>query len=172
MKATDLDFSTLRYFAAHEFPSDVLDYMDARLIKKLDEFRAALGYGLVPSPLRAGWVRESGSTGSQHYIGAVRTNADGHKESARLSTAGDLFPVQSCDIRHALMTALRMGFGGIGVYLDTRGPLGTPQYMIHVDIREGAPQLWMRDDGKYIYPYRGDAEMDLFYKKLSGVTAA
>lgn len=172
MKASDLDFSTLRYFAAHEFPSDVLPFMDARLIKKLDEFRAALGYSLVPSPLRAGWVREGGSTGSQHYIGPVQRNSDGTLQSRRLSTAADLFPAPSCDIRHALMTALRMGFGGIGIYLDTHGPTGRPQPMIHVDIRGGTPQLWLRDDGKYLYPYRGDAEMDLFFKKLSGVTAA
>lgn len=172
MKASDLDFSTLNYFKAHEFPSDVLSYMDSRLIKKLDEYRKALGHSLTPSPLRAGWVREGGSTGSQHYIGPVQRNSDGTLESRRLSGAGDLFPARSCDLRHAFMTALRLGFGGIGVYLDTRGPMGTQQYMIHLDIREGTPQVWMRDDGKYIYPYRGDTEMDLFYKKLSGITAA
>lgn len=171
MKASDLDFSTVRYFAPHEFPSDVLQYLDARLVKKLDEFRQALGHSLTPSPLRAGWVRENGSKGSRHYIGAVRVGADGSKESQRLSTAGDLFPSLNCDIRHALMTALRMGFGGIGIYLDTHGPTGRPQPMIHVDLRDGPPQLWLRDGDGYLYPYRGDAEMDLFFKKLSGVTA-
>lgn len=167
MKASELDFSTLKYFKPGEFPAGVLEYVDAALIKKLDQFRAALGASLTPSPLRAGWIREDGSKTSQHYIGPLRRNEDGHLLPQRLSTAGDLFP--KCDIRHALMTALRMGFGGIGVYLDTRGPSGAPQPMIHVDLREGAPQLWMRDNGQYLYPYRGAKEMALFFDKLSGV---
>lgn len=171
MRAADIDFSTIKFFHRGEFPAiagrSVLEFTDAALVRAIDRFRAQLGHGVVPSPVTAGWVREGGSRGSQHYIGQV-TIEDGEAQSQRLSTAGDVFP--ACDIRQALLIALGMPeFCGIGVYLDTNGPSGTPQPMMHLDLRPGRRQLWMRYQGEYIYPERGPSEMEFFFQKLSEV---
>lgn len=176
MRASDLDFSKIRHFGEHEFPSintaagarSVLEFTDAEVIRAIDRFRNRLGAGVSPSPLAAGWVREEGSTGSRHYIGPIKLYGNGEPQSVRLSTAGDIFPY--CDIREALLVALGMPeFGGIGVYLDTRGLRGTPQPMMHLDLRDGPRQVWMRYEGEYIYPGRGQHEMDFFFRKLAEV---
>lgn len=176
MRAADLDFNTIGNFSSGEFPSistsggprSVLEFVDADLIRALDRFRSALGHGVSPSPVTAGWVREGGSEGSQHYTGPIRVDVDGHSQVTRLSAAGDVFP--HCDIRQAFLTALGMPeFGGIGVYLDTNGPKGTPQPMMHLDLRQGRRQIWMRYEGRYIYPERGGSEMGFFFRKLAEV---
>jgi len=176
MRASDLDFSRIKHFSESEFPSidtvggerSVLEFTDARVIQEIDRFRNRLGAGVSPSPLAAGWVREGGSTGSRHYIGPIKLYENGEPHSARLSTAGDIFPY--CDIREALLVALGMPvFGGVGVYLDTRGLKGTPQPMMHLDLRDGPRQVWMRYEGEYIYPGRGQNEMDFFFRKLAEV---
>lgn len=169
MRASDLDFDTIRHFQPGEFPEGTLEFMDAELIRQVGAFRQALDNAVVPSPLKAGWVREDGSETSRHYIGAVRRDEDGNEQSERLSDAGDLFPY--CDIRHAFMTALSLPFGGIGVYLDTHGPDGKPMPMMHVDLRPGPRQIWMRYKGQYHYPYRNERSMKLFFQKLAEVQA-
>lgn len=171
MRASDIDFSTINHFHQGEFPAiagrSVLEFTDADLVRALDTLRSRLGHSITPSPVTAGWVREGGSRGSQHYIGQI-TIEDGEAQSQRLSTAGDIFP--NCDVRDALIEALGMPeFGGIGVYLDTTGPRGTFQPMMHVDIRTGPRQLWIRYDGQYVYPAKGEGEMDFFFSKLAEV---
>lgn len=173
MIAADLDFSRVAHFSIGEFPSlqvsgdtvSVLEFVDAKLLTALEKFRTLLGAPVRPSPLDEGWVRTGGSETSQHYIGPIRLDADGEPTSKRLSLAGDIFPV--CDIRHALFTALAIPeFGGIGVYLDTKLD-GKRHAMLHVDLRPGPRQIWMRYGGTYHYPYRNDRSMKLFLQKLA-----
>lgn len=174
MKAADLDFDSVPHFSAGEFPvlstalgpCSVLEFVDAALIRALSRFREALGASVTPSPLAAGWVREGGSTGSRHYVGPIQRNADGDLQSRHLGDAGDVFP--EGDIRTAWLTALAMTeFGGVGVYFDTRGPSGTPQPMLHLDLRPGPRVLWLRDNGQYLYPAAGDAAVRRFLERLS-----
>ncbi len=152
MQASKLDFGLVDHFSASEFPGDALDHVEEDLIFALSEFRERLGAQVIPSPVVAGWYRMSGSPISRHY--AVK----------RLSDAGDVFP--QCDIRKALLVAMGCDFfGGIGIYLDTTGPSGKPEAMMHVDLRPGR-LVWLRYEGKYIYPLRSAEEMAKFFKLL------
>lgn len=173
MKASDIDFSQLRYFSDGEFPNirtdlgtySVLNFLDASIIRQLNRFRDRLGKPVVPSPVAGAWIREGGSQGSQHYVGPIRLDDDGEPHSQRLGVAADFFPL--CDIREAFMVALSMPeFGGIGVYLDTHRN-GRAAPMMHLDLRTGTRQIWLRDGDGMLYPGRGDAEMKRFFKKLA-----
>lgn len=158
MRASDLDFANdVLHFAPGEFPGQALRYTTAELILGLDELRDLLGSPILPSPLEAGWYRQSGSTGSRHYA------------SGRLSDAGDVFP--DCNIVHALLTAMRQRvWGGIGVYLDTTGPNGNPWPMLHLDLRPGEQVLWMRLSGdRYIYPQSSTSARQEFLRELMRV---
>lgn len=156
MPASDLDFSLVDYFSRGEFPSDVLKHVEADLVLGLSEYRKRLGKQVQPSSVVAGWYRQGGRKGSRHY--AIE----------RLSDAGDVFP--QCDIRDALLVAMGCDWwGGIGVYLDTNGNDGTPQPMLHLDSREERV-IWMRYQGRYIYPLRSESEREEFWKRLSEVS--
>ncbi len=155
--AADLDFSEVNYFSIDEWPGDSLAHIDADLVLALSEYRDRLGHGVVPSPVVDGWYRTDGSKTSRHY--AV----------GRLSDAGDVFP--QCDIRKALMVAMGWGWGGIGVYLDTTGPSGKPEPMLHLDMRQGRV-IWMRYNGRYIYPMSSAEAMAEFWQRLSEVKYA
>ncbi len=174
MQAIDLDFAQVPHFSAREFPTlatadgahPVLEFVDAELIRALSRFRQALGAPVTPSPVAAGWIREGGSHGSRHYIGPIRRDEDGRPMSTRLSTAGDVFPAG--DIRTAWLVALGMPeFGGIGVYVDTRGPSGTPQPMLHLDLRPGPRALWLRDARGYHYPSGSPAALQHLFDTLA-----
>ncbi|MCV6589688.1 MAG: hypothetical protein OIF57_11730 [Marinobacterium sp.] len=152
IRASDMDWDDVNWFNPSEFPGGVLDHVEGALIMALDDFRALLGQPIVPSPVPGGWCRNDGSTTSRHY--AVE----------RLSDAGDIFP--QCDIRTALLHALGCEwFGGIGVYLDTTGPSGKPEAMLHLDMRPERV-LWLRYEGRYIYPLRSAGEMAAFWQRL------
>lgn len=155
MSAAALDFKLIEHFGRHEFPGDVLEHVEDDLILGLSEYRDRLGHAVIPSPVVAGWYRKGGSKTSRHY--AV----------GRLSDAADVFP--QCSIREAWLTAMGCDWwGGIGVYLDTNGPSGHPQPMLHLDLRPGRV-IWMRHKGKYIYPLRSPEEMQAFFELLSEV---
>lgn len=153
--AAELDFNSVDHFSVDEWPGDALAHISAELVLALSEYRDQLGAPLIPSPLVDGWYRTDGSTTSRHY--AV----------GRLSDAGDLFP--RCDVRKALMVAMGFDlFGGIGVYLDTTGPSGKPEPMLHLDLRPGRV-IWMRYNGRYIYPMNSAEAMAEFWQRLSEV---
>lgn len=150
--AASLDWRSIDYFSASEFPIGVLEHLEADYVVELSEYRHRLGHPISPSPLSDGWFRLDGSEISRHY--AV----------GRLSDAGDLFP--HCDIRDALMVALGCEWwGGIGVYLDTHGPTGKPQPMLHLD-RRAKRVIWMRYEGRYIYPQNSAEERKEFWQRL------
>jgi len=153
--AAELDFGAIEHFDAGEWPGDVLAHIDADLVLALNEYRDQLGCAVVPSPVVGGWYRTDGSVTSRHY--AVD----------RLSDAGDVFP--QCDIREALLVALGCDWwGGIGVYLDTTGPSGKPEPMLHLDQRPERV-IWLRHEGRYIYPMSSPGAMAEFWKLLSEV---
>jgi len=156
MSASKLDFTMVNYLSRDEFPGDSLEHVSADLILGLSEFRERLGAPIVPSPLVAGWYRKDGSKRSRHY--AVGRLADG----------GDFFP--RCDIRLAFLVATGCEwFGGIGVYLDTNGPSGRPEPMMHLDCR-GKRTIWLRYEGRYIYPLADQDQFNEFWKRLNEVS--
>ena len=155
--ALDRDWDSIKWFTPNEFPKGSLENIEAKLIYFLDGYRDLLDEKVIPSPVAAGWYRFDGSMTSRHY--AVR----------RLSDAGDVFP--QCDIRKALVVAMGCPWwGGIGVYLDTTGPSGKPEPMLHLDLRPRRV-LWMRvkENGKerYIYPLRSKQEMQDYMRYLT-----
>jgi hypothetical protein len=173
MQASDLDFAQVQYFSAGEFPNirtevgtySVLTFLEASIIRALDRYRGRLGKPVVPSPVAGAWIREGGSPGSQHYVGPIKLYENGEPQSQRLGVAADFFPL--CDIREAFLVALSMPeFGGIGVYLDTHRN-GRPAPMMHLDLRTGTRQIWLRDGDGMLYPGRGDAQMKRFFQKLA-----
>lgn len=173
MQASDLDFSQIRYFSAREFPNirtdvgtfSVLNFLEAGVIRALDRFRDRLGHPVVPSPVAGAWIREGGSRTSQHYVGPIKLYENGEPQSQRLGVAADVFPL--CDIRYAFLTALSMPeFGGVGIYLDTHRN-GRAAPMMHLDLRTGTRQIWLRDREGMLYPGRGDDEMKRFWQKLA-----
>lgn len=135
----ELDWRDIDHFTPSEFREGVIANMAPDFIKDLDGFRDELGCRVFTSPLVGGWVRDYGNSTSRHYIG-----------SGRKSDAGDIFP--ECDPFYALLVAVKRGFGGIGLYFDTRYN-GKPQWMMHLDKRpldRGVPVIWVRDlNGTY-----------------------
>lgn len=147
-----LDWDHLDHFSPDEFPDGVLENIEADLVISLEGYRDVLGFPVIPSPVVAGWFRKDGSATSRHYA------------FNRLSDGGDVFP--QCDIRQAFLVALNcQWWGGIGIYLDTTGPSGQPEPMLHLDLRPGRT-IWMRYEGRYIYPARSGAERNEFWRRL------
>ena len=135
---------SLRYFSESEF-GGWFDKMSPELLKKLDAFRHEWGFAVEVSPHHDAVGREHPTSESQHNIlkwGEVR--------------AVDIFPKNSvggyinsrAERKRALAIAKKVGFSGIGIYVDT-----SPGNMLHVDVRSDRsasnPALWSRVDGKY-----------------------
>jgi hypothetical protein len=165
VNAENMDWSKINYFTPKEFLQGSLKYLDPKLIVELDSFRHALGQRVHPSPAFGGLYRLDGSVTSRHY--AVN----------RLSDAADIFP--EGDVLKAFQVAKEGPWGGIGIYLDTRGPNGKPWPMLHLDLRPGTRILWARikedKNGKlverYIYPHRSSAEKNEFNSLLNKLVA-
>lgn len=139
----EIDWNDFDHFNESEFPAGVTEKVSPAFLYRLDAFRKFLGRPVHPSPLEAGWYRTDGSETSRHFIGE-----DG---LFRKADAGDVFP--DCDIFHAMVTAIRCGFTGIGLYFDTTLN-GEKKNMLHLDTRPGELVIWTCDNGKYttIYP--------------------
>lgn len=140
------------HFDQSEFPSNSLEHISAKFMRRLFAFRELTGVPMTPSPNPDGWARFTGSKGSRHY--AVR----------RLSDAGDLFPAEDADIRLLLVQACQM-FNGFGFYLDTKLN-GKSRTMIHLDQRP-MPLVWARYRGEYIYPSNSRKDSDRFFYLLN-----
>lgn len=153
-----LNWDDLDWFSPDEFPPGVLEHVEADLVLALEGYRDFLGYPVIPSTNPKGWFRKDGDSGSRHYA------------FNRLSDGGDVFP--QCDIRHAFLVAMScVWWGGIGIYLDTDGPSGKPEPMLHLDLRINMPKtVWMRYEGRYIYPARSTAERNEFWQRLAEVS--
>ncbi|NCU32550.1 MAG: hypothetical protein EOM23_06380 [Candidatus Moranbacteria bacterium] len=138
MSAHELN-SIRDYPSFPEFKNNGFDMskIDKRLILKLQKKRNSTGIPIIPSPLREGWYRLSGSSASRHY--AVN----------RASDAGDLFVKRGNIIDFWLECVKDNDIGGIGLYFDTTGPDGKPWIMMHIDLRPGKRAMWIRDEGKY-----------------------
>lgn len=150
-----LDFNELEHFTPDEFPAGALDNIEAELVLGLEGYRDLLGHPVVPSPVAGGWFRWDGSTTSRHYA------------IGRLSDAGDVFP--QCDIRDAFLVAMGCPWwGGIGVYLDTTGPSGKPEPMLHLDLR-AKRTIWMRHEGRYLYPMNSAKDRAEFWHLLGAL---
>ncbi len=161
LRATEIDWNTIRHFRPEEWPTGsdgrlVLAHMRAALIERLDGWRAHILGPVVPSPDPEGHVRASGR--SRHSL----VGPDG----PRLSDATDVFVPRGW--WGAWVQAQRAGFGGIGLYFDTR-LRGEPAVMMHLDLRP-MRLLWARVDGVYVYPHRGRESRLRFLQALQEAT--
>ena len=134
-----IDFDSLDYFSASEFPEGVDRYCDPVFMMKLNLFREALGCAVIPSPRKAAWYRHKAGKNNRHFVGPA-------DQPSRLSDAGDVFP--QCDPFYALVTAIECGFTGIGLYYDTHLN-GDQRWMMHLDTRPGDLVMWERRNWRY-----------------------
>jgi len=141
MRASELiphrDYPSFPEFERFGLP---VHLVDAEVLRVLQRIRDISQIPIIPSPIRAGWARTNGATGSRHY--AV----------GRLSDAGDIFPARGrcleCWLRAQEIPAL----GALGLYSDTRGVDGLPWTMLHFDLRDAKPRVfWIREAGEYLY---------------------
>lgn len=125
-----------RYFNAAEFGGHA-DKLAPGLLDRLDAFRAAWGAPVLISSHPEAVARKGGDSLSQHNIdrwGHTRA-VDCHPEG--MDTAEDR--------ARALALAKKVGFTGVGLYLDTARP------MLHLDIRPGSRvATWARIEGEYM----------------------
>lgn len=141
---SEIDWAQTKYFAPHEWPAGVLPQMNPELLHEVFELRSRVSSAgaMTPSPLHDAHVRATGS--SRHS-----TN-----NGQRLSDATDLFVASWTGLWEVWREAQRLGFGGIGVYADTR-IAGKPRPMVHLDMRPERV-LWLRHSGaQYVY-YNSD----------------
>jgi hypothetical protein len=115
-----------------------LELIDSRVISTMQAVRYVFGRPIYPSPLRRGWARLDGSKTSRHY--AIN----------RLSDAGDVFPDRGYLMHCWLVFQQMKQVGGLGFYLDTRGPDGDFWPMLHFDLRPGRRIFWARQNGTYM----------------------
>jgi len=147
MRASEIDFNTIRYFSRNEWPEGTLESMDASIIYTISEIRASLprSHAFTPSPVARAHVRDSGT--SRHS-----TN-----NGTRLSDATDFFVKweHAWDTWNAILAHPKVG--GAGIYTDMmlKGKEGD-YCMFHIDNR---PERlvwvsWRRnrhDKNKYVY---------------------
>lgn len=151
MTANNIPANQWRYFKKTEFPSGVLEHMDARLLTEcLFPLRDKSGVPMSPSSLYEAHVR--------HDMGRS-LHCTHHK--ARLSQATDFHVATHDKMMRVVNYAETMeSIGGIGIYFDTNRP------MIHIDMR---PErlMWLRYKVglERFYLYRENNHV-LFYKKL------
>lgn len=157
-KSSDRDALKLRHFTSDEFGA-YWPLMSVELLKKLDAFRAELGYPVLISPAPGAIGRpiigqddpaaESGAEKSYH-------NYLMHGEVMAI----DVMPVPphgatATERQRWVDVAKRVGFRGIGLYPDWQ-----PRPGIHLDVRPvsalngGAVATWAgikNDQGRQIY---------------------
>lgn len=137
MNASELNWSTIKFFNRNEWPSGVLGHLNAEVVVVLDKIRSKLprGHSMQPSGLAEAHVR--------HTHGNSRHETKGGQ---RLSDATDFF-MQWNTVWDAWKEAQRHPqVGGIGVYFDSI----TGRPFMHIDLREER-LLWVRHEGKYTY---------------------
>jgi hypothetical protein len=157
-KASDLNWATdvVSNLSRNEFPSGVLEHMDARVILALSDLRRTTGRPIFPSPVAGAHVR--------HTMSGSRHATQGGK---RLSDATDFF--LTWEDAHAYMEAAREHhvINGIGIYTDMifrAGGQGT-WAMMHIDCRPIEARLewvgWRETPNHsmiYVYKQRTPAE--------------
>lgn len=164
MKASTMDFGTVRRFAPSEFPPKVLEYTDESIVRAIDEFAVYLKHPVNLTTDHGGFYRQYGSEKSRHWVGPTPVTGESKEVIKRLSTAMDVFPF--CNVGEGFEAALGCRqFGGIGIYYDTQYG-GKHRSMFHFDLRE-RPLWWCRVDGEYFYPVNGGHNRRMFYQKLS-----
>jgi hypothetical protein len=124
----------MQHFSPAEF-REWWEFMDVDLLTKLDLFRERWGKPIMISPVDGALGREAGESLSYHNItryGQVR--------------AVDIFPSGLTPDNAALAVSIAesVGFGGIGLYTDTK-----PSMMMHLDNRSGSAR-WARVNKKYV----------------------
>jgi uncharacterized protein YcbK (DUF882 family) len=127
-------------FTKSEWPGDVTEDMAPELFDELFKLRKRAGCSMRPSPLVSAHVRASGNS---------RHSTQGW---TRKSDATDIFLNKWDDAFRVFMHALAMGFGGIGLYVDTA--YDGPRPMIHLDMRPNRV-VWVRQQkSDYVYYHK------------------
>ena len=142
-----INWSHVRYFKESEFDDPTVEgsgqYIDGRLVMKLDSLRHATGWPIVVHAVVGGAVDMGGTHGHQ-------------KGSFHLLAKGCL----ACDWHFATETpgrvqvynVLSAGFSGVGIYYDWRWNGRELEVGFHTDVRPSdKTQVWKRVDGRYTY---------------------
>lgn len=135
MPYTTLEINhNMQHFESHEF-REWWEFMDVDLLIKLDLFRERWNNIVDISPAHGSLGRNDGDSKSYHNVdkyGQVR--------------AVDIFPrgLTRQNAALAVEIAESCGFGGIGVYTDTK-----PSMMLHLDNRSGRGR-WARIKKEYV----------------------
>ncbi len=154
-KASGLPEEYFKYFPEFEQFEIDLNFMDATFIKNLHHFRYLTGIPMTPSPVIEGWYRKEHTTSR-------------HSAYGRLSDAGDLFPKRGMAFKTFFYALSMSWFGGIGLYIDTKGPDGKDWPMIHLDLRPHLSKtIWIRSDKKYFY-FPSDEFMTIMKEIIKG----
>lgn len=134
---TAIDWSRTTHFKPSEWPAGTLERMEPELLHAVFELRKRCGASMIPSPLYDAHVRTTGTS---------RHSTQGGK---RLSDATDIFVTSWPGVWKAWNEALKLPFGGIGLYADTQ--LGKPMPMLHLDMRPERV-MWVRHSKtEYVY---------------------
>ena len=140
-----IDWTKIRSFLPHEFddpgyPGSWI-YLDPGTVYELDRLRQKTGWKIV--------------THNKYGLrGCVCVDPDGHSPEslhyvANGCSAVDWHFVTDVDPRTQAREVLKSGFTGIGIYYDWHW-IGKLPVGFHTDMRL-RPQVWQRDNGKYLY---------------------
>ena len=133
-----VDANGRRTFSPTEWPAGAIEQMEPEVFHELFKLRRECGQAITPSPLLGAHVRAAASSSRHSTHGGTRK-----------SDATDFFLRDWKALWPTYLHALRLGFGGIGVYLDKQmGGVNRP--MMHVDMRPERV-LWVTTkQGEYV----------------------
>lgn len=136
------------HLGRHEYPGDVLEHMNPRIIRIQSRLRDTVGRPLYPSPVAGAHVRHRARS-----PGAFDGDRHATDNGNRLSDATDFFCAWEDAEAYMVAAAKDDEIGGIGIYdaMKFRGPAGT-YCMMHIDGRPGRV-LWVghgRDPVEYV----------------------
>lgn len=145
MRASELDFSKIRWFSRSEWPKGTLFRMDERILLGLFDIREIADSEMHPSPVYQAHVRNETSS-SRHSL----------LQGERLSDATDFFCrwEDSPQIARAIID--HRDLRGYGFYTDMRysRESSTRYGMFHIDTRPRGPVCWIgegREPVRYVY---------------------
>lgn len=172
MSAISLDWKSkvTPRISQHEFPSGVLEHLDAGVVLALSHLRTTVGKPLYPSPIYGAHVR--------HRVSNSRHST---RDGRRLADATDFFVAWEDAWAYLEAAELHPEVNGVGIYTDMlfrSGPEGT-WAMIHIDTRPAERKLdwvgWRENKFhklKYVYKQHDVAEYNRILNTRGKLSAA
>lgn len=142
-----INWGFVRHFKESEFDDPTVpgsgQYIDGKLVMKLDELRHRTGWPIVVHSVVGGAVDMQGMHG--HQKGSFHLLSKG-------CLAADWHFVTEVAPRIQSFAVLCGGFSGVGIYYDWRWNGRDLEVGFHTDVRPtDKAQVWKRVDGRYTY---------------------